>query len=295
MLRRVQLSPDQPGPATSPPHSASRSRASTVSRPARHVARQHLSAAQNGQVQGRIAYGWVRKGEHKGQLVPAEANIVTRIFQDFLTGESAYILAKAFNAEGIEPPAAKTWSSTMVAKMLRNPRYAGMVSYEGRHRAKAATAGDGWSSVLFNDAGRPLLGSWEPIVSPKVWSQVQFELQRRRRKAGITPGESGRTPVIKYFLSAIQRCNKCHRGLVGHAYTQRKTGRIIRNYECPPSDRNGCGGTAISAPSADRAVEEAMTAFAYARGFAEYLLMCEREDVDPLAANRAYIAALYGC
>ncbi|MER7694824.1 hypothetical protein [Streptomyces sp. NPDC097610] len=29
---------------------------------------------------------------------------------------------------------------------------------------------------------------------------------------------------------------------------------------------------------------------AYARGMAEYLLMCEREDVDPITANRAHIA-----
>src|SRR5450755_3293371 len=29
---------------------------------------------------------------------------------------------------------------------------------------------------------------------------------------------------------------------------------------------------------------------AYARGLAEYLLMCEQEDVDPLTANRAHVA-----
>ena len=29
---------------------------------------------------------------------------------------------------------------------------------------------------------------------------------------------------------------------------------------------------------------------AYARGLAEYLLMCEREDVDPATANRAHVA-----
>ncbi|REK86962.1 hypothetical protein DY245_29700 [Streptomyces inhibens] len=33
---------------------------------AHRVARQHLTAAQNGLAQGRIAYGWIRKGEHKG-------------------------------------------------------------------------------------------------------------------------------------------------------------------------------------------------------------------------------------
>ncbi|MFI9047337.1 recombinase family protein [Streptomyces sp. NPDC053427] len=40
---------------------------------ARRIARQHLSAAQNGLAQGRIAYGWVRKGDNKGQLVLEEA------------------------------------------------------------------------------------------------------------------------------------------------------------------------------------------------------------------------------
>ncbi|WP_327158825.1 recombinase family protein [Streptomyces tubercidicus] len=98
-------------------------------------------------------------------------------------------IARTFNAEGIKPPAARTWSSTMVAKTLRNPRYAGMVSYAGKHRGQAAAAGDGWSLVLFDDEGRPLLGSWEPVVPPKLWSQVQFEWQRRRQKAGVKPGE----------------------------------------------------------------------------------------------------------
>ena len=46
---------------------------------ARRVARQHLSAAQNGIAQGRIAYGWVRKAEHKGQLIPNEDDLVVRI------------------------------------------------------------------------------------------------------------------------------------------------------------------------------------------------------------------------
>ncbi|MFL4497278.1 recombinase zinc beta ribbon domain-containing protein [Streptomyces sp. VTCC 41912] len=81
-------------------------------------------------------------------------------------------------------------------------------------------------------------------------------LVRQPRKAGIKLGESGATPVVRYFLSGILRCNSCHRGLVGHRHKQRRTGIIIRNYECPPSDRGGCGGTPISAPTADLAVEE---------------------------------------
>ncbi|MFF2808104.1 recombinase family protein [Streptomyces sp. NPDC058000] len=164
---------------------------------ARRVARQHLSAAQNGLTQGPIACSWVRKGENKGRLVSEEAEAVVRIFQKFLSGESAYSIAKAFDSEGIEPPAARTRSSTM----LCNPRYTGMVSYAGRHRVETATAGDGWPLVLFDDEGRPLLGTWEPLVTPKLWSQVQFEWQHRRQNAGIKPGESGTAPVNKYLLS----------------------------------------------------------------------------------------------
>ncbi|MFJ9417626.1 hypothetical protein ACIRPT_26155 [Streptomyces sp. NPDC101227] len=43
----------------------------------------------------------------------------------------------------------------MIAKMLRNPRYAGMVSYAGKHRVEAATAGDGWSLVGLSARSRP--------------------------------------------------------------------------------------------------------------------------------------------
>ena len=105
----------------------------------RRVARMHLASAQNGQIQGRIAYGWIRKGPDKGKLVESEAEVITRIFMDCLSGKTAYGIATDLNSGGIKPPVAKLWSSTMVNKILRNPRCAGMVSYAGQHRVDAAT------------------------------------------------------------------------------------------------------------------------------------------------------------
>jgi len=52
-------------------------------------------------------------------------------------------------------------------------------------------------SAYSDDEGRPLLGSREPIVTPKLWPQVQFEWQRPRQKARIKPGEAGAAPVNK--------------------------------------------------------------------------------------------------
>jgi hypothetical protein len=124
-----------------------------------------------------------------------------------------------------------------------------------------------------------------PIVAPKVWSQVQFEWQSRRQKAGIKPGEAGVTPVVRYFLSGILRCTECQRGLVGHRYTRRRTGKIIRNYVCPPSDRGGCGGTTISAPTADQAIEEAMTVCLRNQ------LECAKTELNQSASNIADLQA----
>jgi DNA invertase Pin-like site-specific DNA recombinase len=47
----------------------------------RRVARMHLACAQDGKVQGRIAYGWVRKGTDKGKIITDEARIVEDIFK----------------------------------------------------------------------------------------------------------------------------------------------------------------------------------------------------------------------
>jgi len=223
----------------------------------RRVARMHLATAQEGRIQGRIAYGWVRKGPGKGTLIPDESEVVATIFRDCLSGETAYSIATKLNRLGVKPPAAKQWSSTMVTKMLRNPRYAGMVSYAGRHRVDAATAWDGWSRVLFDDDGRPLLGRWKQIVTPKLWSQVQFELQLRRQKQGI-PAE-GRRPAIavRYELSGILTCGLCGRGLVG----QKSNKHNNRYYRCPASAYGGCGKTHIPAQAAEAAMDVGMTGF----------------------------------
>jgi len=70
----------------------------------RRAARMHLSCAQDGKIQGRIAYGWVRKGPTKGKLLQGEAEVVQHIFRQCLTGETAYGIATQLNRDGVKPP-----------------------------------------------------------------------------------------------------------------------------------------------------------------------------------------------
>ncbi|MEY9841694.1 recombinase family protein [Streptacidiphilus sp. EB103A] len=248
----------------------------------RRVARMHLACAQDGKIQGRIAYGWIRKGANKGTLEPSEANLVSRIFKDCLTGETAYSIATALNREGVKPPEAKSWSSTMINKMLRNPRYAGMVSYAGLHRVVPASESDGWTKVLFDDKGRPLLGSWVPIISPQDWSQVQFELQLRRSKRGLPPGRTRPGITNKYLMSGIFRCGSCRVGLVGHPGNKGESRG--RTYRCPPLAHGGCSGVRIDGEVAEKAVEMAMDAF--------LTKLFETPDIAALV-DPAHVAALH--
>ncbi len=52
----------------------------------------------------------------------------------------------------------------------------------------------------------------------------------------------------------------------------------------------GAAPSSSATCTSSRSLNRYRTIDAYARGLAEYLLMCEREHVDPVAANRAHIA-----
>lgn len=141
--------------------------------------------------------------------------------------------------------------------MLRNPRYCGMVSYGGRHRVDPALESDGWSRVLFDEEGRPLLGCWEQVIEPRDWSQVQFELQLRRQKRGLPPGKQRPAVAAKHELTGVLTCGKCTRGLVNSP----KTKNSGRSYRCPVPAFGGCAGTSIAADVTETAVSAAFEAF----------------------------------
>lgn len=186
----------------------------------RRVARMHLAAAQQGKIQGRIAYGWIRTGPDKGKILEPEAAVVREIFAACLFGQTAYSIATDLNRGGIPSPTGRSWSSTMVNKILRNPRYAGMVSYGGKHRVDPTLDWDGWSRVLFDDDGHPLLGSWERVIDPRQWSQVQFELQLRRQRQ-VSP----RVPISRPCRRSTCCPASCAAANAGVAWSATTPGR----------------------------------------------------------------------
>lgn len=91
-------------------------------------------------------YGYARQDK---QLVPVrvEADVIARIFDDWINGVTQRAIARALNAGGVAPARSGHWTQGMVSRVLANPLY------------------KGW----FRFNGDVLQGTHEPIVTEAVW------------------------------------------------------------------------------------------------------------------------------
>ncbi len=115
-------------------------------------------------------------GQHI-KLAPGAANhvrVVRRIFRlHTRENQSPAAIAKILNEDGVPPPhTAAKWRSTTVAKMLRNPAYAGFAC--GRFVA---------SQNFPQQLDLMVEKAWKPIVDRATWGAAQetFEFRRWRR------------------------------------------------------------------------------------------------------------------
>lgn len=68
------------------------------------------------------------KGEHKCEMVinPEQAELVKRIYRDFMSGKTAFTIATELTEEGIPTPGGKTqWRPSTVNSILSNEKYKG--------------------------------------------------------------------------------------------------------------------------------------------------------------------------
>lgn len=70
--------------------------------------------------------GYDKDEEGNLVIIPEEAEIIRRIFREYLEGQSPYAIAKALEADGILTGAGKTkWYDTTIRKILQNEKYMG--------------------------------------------------------------------------------------------------------------------------------------------------------------------------
>lgn len=112
------------------------------------------------------------------KIVPEEAEVVRRIYREYLEGYSACIIATRLMFDGILSPSGKTsWYQGTVDSILRNEKYCGDFLMQKYFVADVLT-----HRLVKNEGQLPqyyIKDAHESIVPKEVYFQVQGELQRR--------------------------------------------------------------------------------------------------------------------
>lgn len=134
-------------------------------------------------------YGFSLRG---GELTvkPEQAAVVREVYRRFLMdGKGTYIIARELTAEGIPPPSGKgkSWSSTMVLRLLRGEKYCGDLL-----QRKSCTPDFLDHRKVKNEGQSPqvyLRDHHEAIVPRSMFEAVRRELDRRQanRKVAADP------------------------------------------------------------------------------------------------------------
>lgn len=160
---------------------------------------------------GGLPYGYSITTTGQRAIREDQANVVRRIYAEFLAGESARSIAVALNKEGVPSPRGGEWAVSAIygdvkrgIGILANPIYGGRqiwnrsvwVKDPNNHnkRVRRERPREEWVTTE-----QPHLA----IVDVRTWEAVQAATKRR----GYVSGNKGRAP--RALLSGLLRCGEC--------------------------------------------------------------------------------------
>ncbi|ROR28087.1 DNA invertase Pin-like site-specific DNA recombinase [Mobilisporobacter senegalensis] len=151
--------------------------------------------------------GYTKDENKRLIIVPEEAEVVKRIYLEYLEGASLLQIARGLEADGILTAAKKQrWRPETVKKILQNEKYIGdallQKTYTVDFLSKKRVVNNGIVPQYYVE------NSHEPIIPREIFMQVQEEMVRR---ANLHTGKSGKKRVYssKYALSSIVFCGGC--------------------------------------------------------------------------------------
>jgi len=164
---------------------------------------------QNGEVQVNHNRFMGYTKDEDGHLIiePAEAEIVKRIYREYLQGASLKQIGDGLMEDGILTGAGKPkWRPESVKKILKNEKYIGDALLQKTYTVDVLT-----KKRVKNNGIVPqyyVENSHEPIIPRELFMQVQEEMVRRANLRGRKGGKK-RVYSSKYALSSIVYCGHC--------------------------------------------------------------------------------------
>ncbi|AOR22741.1 recombinase family protein [Clostridium taeniosporum] len=181
-----------------------------------------------------------------GDLVinPKEAEVVKRIFNEYLNGKGCFTIAKGLREEGVPTVAGGTWRDSTILRILKNEKYKGdallQKYYTSDHLRKKKVKNNGEVESYYIEDDHV------PIVSREEWETVQEEIKKRAKKKGIILGDTKKYKR-RYPLTGMLYCSKCGSTLRRRTWnTKHSCKKIV--WQCSNYVKNGknaCMGTSI--------------------------------------------------
>jgi len=183
------------------------------------AANRHLASMGQAATGGRRCFGYQRDGSVNAE----EAELLREAVRGFLDGATLTAIVKSWNAQGIPTASGNEWGPSVLGRLLRAERIAGM----RRHRDQV------------------FAGNWEPIVDMGTFYALAEALGDSKRR-------TVRRGVKRHVLTGIARCSLCGQGMGTRIP---KPGGGVR-YACVNAPgRKGCGRVTILARPVEEIVE----------------------------------------
>jgi DNA invertase Pin-like site-specific DNA recombinase len=190
-----------------------------------------------------------------------EAEVVLRIFQDFVAGRSCQRIAHALNGEGTPAPhdggkgnkQGRGWGHTTIRAMLLNERYIGRWTWN-RHKW-VRVPGKGSRRALPRPAAEHVTKEIPTlrIVPPELWERARARFPKRPgRGRAMGGGKMGST-----LLTGLLRCGVCGGSFV-IVSRRHKNGNSYANFGCTVNRSRGDSICPNSRTVSEKKVTEAV-------------------------------------
>lgn len=164
---------------------------------------------QQGEIQVNCKWflGYTKDENKKLVIVPEEAEIIKRIYREYLEGASMLKIARGLEADGIKNGAGRDkWHTSNINQILRNEKYIGdallQKTYTVDFLTKKRVKNNGLVPQYYVE------NSHEAIIPREIFMQVQEELIRRRI-VHTSPNGKKRTYSSNHCFSQMIVCGTC--------------------------------------------------------------------------------------
>ena len=207
---------------------------------AKKVRRGMGGVLRDGRHPGGRAYGYRPVPDKKGELAinETEANIIRRIFAEYVAGTTPRSIACSLNRDGIPPPRGSRWNASTINGnatrghgIILNELYAGRIVWNKVRMLKNPETGRRISRANPKAEWQAVDAAHLRIIDPKLFARAQQVKAERAR----LPSYQKRRPT--HMFSGLLRCGCCGAGMSSqgrdrHGFPRIRCTRAAESGDC---------------------------------------------------------------